>query len=113
MRIFLISLLSMVFLSGCEEKGEGFIGKWNSIVLPQKGIVIQKNGTGFSFDARENRSSQIGSFTWTLKEDSEGAFLEANYLESDFARKIRFDGSYLKYGQNSEGKYFGRLERAK
>ena len=107
MRLFLISLLSLFFLSGCEEKdkdpAEEFIGKWNEVAIPQKGIVIQKDGTGFFFDGSGDRS-WIRSFTWTLKEDSEGAFLDTGRSE------LRFDGSYLK---TESGIYKSRYERAK
>ena len=103
MRLFLISLLSLFFLSGCEEKdpAEEFIGKWN-FVGHQNGIVIQKDGKGFIFRTSDVRTTP---FTWTLKEDSDGAFLKTDIYVYD----LRFDGSYLKSNHNDQY----RFERAK
>ena len=110
MRLFLISLLSLFFLSGCEEKdpAKEFIGKWNTVGLTQAGIVIQKDGKGFIFTTGTQAFTRITSFTWTLKEDSEGAFLDTHgpYVP---LRDLRFDGSYLKSGHNDGY----RFERAK
>ena len=104
MRLFLISLLSLFFLSGCEEKDPAveFIGKWN-FIGHQRGIVIQKDGKGFIFS-----TSDVGTrpFTWTLKEDSDGAFLKTNTAR---LHDLRFDGSYLKSNHNDQY----RFERAK
>ena len=104
MRFFLISLLSLFFLSGCGEKdpAEEFIGKWN-FVGGQGGIVIHKDGKGIKFTNSTSKRSdggtvadpKIESFTWTLKEDDEGAFLDTGRSE------LRFDGSYLKSNHNN------------
>ena len=110
MRLFLISLLSLFFLSGCEEKdpAEEFIGKcigkWN-FVGHQRGIVIQKDGKGFIFSTSEVRTTP---FTWTLEEDSGGPFLKTGGARVGL-HDLRFDGSYLKSSSNAQY----RFERAK
>ena len=109
MRFFLISLLSLFFLSGCEEKdpAEEFIGKWN-YVGHQKGIVIQKDGKGFMFGY-----SDYGTlpFTWTLEEDSGGPFLDIKERARGL-HELRFDGAYLK-SSHSYGSKSRIFERAK
>ena len=102
MRNFFIAIIALVFLSGCGEKdpAKEFIGKWNFVGLTEAGIVIQKDGKGFSFG--KNGTS---SFTWKLEEDSDGAFLD---VEGTRFSKLRFDGSYLKSSNNKI-----RFERAK
>ncbi len=91
MRIFFIAIIALVFLSGCGEKdpAKKFIGKWNYVGLTEAGIVIQKDGKGFSFGKKGT-----SSFTWRLEEDSDGAFLDVERMS--WFSKLRFDGSYLK-----------------
>ncbi|MDB4455006.1 hypothetical protein N9138_00970 [bacterium] len=51
MRLFLISLLSLFFLSGCEEKDppEEFIGKWSQVGDSSTGLVFMKDGEGIRY----------------------------------------------------------------
>ena len=119
MRLFLISLLSLFFLSGCEEKdpAEEFIGKWN-FVGGQSGIVIQKDGKGFQFSNSTSKllhggtkvTPKIESFTWTLKEDDEGAFLDTEGVY--VLGELRFDGPYLE-SRKAYGRTSLLFERAK
>ena len=119
MRLFLISLLSLFFLSGCGEKdpAEEFIGKWN-FVGGQGGIVIHKDGKGIKFSNSTSKRAdggtvadpKIESFTWTLKEDDEGAFLDTEEVVR--LGELRFYGPYL---ESTKEAYGGTLifERAK
>tara|TARA_B110000003_G_scaffold269419_1_gene300402 strand:- start:251 stop:562 length:312 start_codon:yes stop_codon:yes gene_type:complete len=103
MRNCFIAVIALVFLSGCGEKdpAKEFIGKWNFVGLSEAGIVIQKGGKGFRFG-----TTGSVSFTWKLKEDSDGAFLD---IEGGRVGDLRFDGAYLKSNSSNNS----RFERAK
>ena len=107
MRNCFIAVIALVFLSGCGEKdpAKEFIGKWNFIGLT-RGIVIQKDGKGFLFGSGTGNFTGSRSFTWTLKEDSDGAFLDTKGVD---LYDLRFDGSYLKSNHNDQYTF----ERAK
>ena len=57
MRFFLISLLSLFFLSGCEEKdpAEEFIGKWSQVGDSSTGYVFMKDGEGIRYSEGNQR----------------------------------------------------------
>tara|TARA_B110000003_G_scaffold221577_1_gene221595 strand:- start:163 stop:489 length:327 start_codon:yes stop_codon:yes gene_type:complete len=108
MRNCFIAVIALVFLSGCGEKdpAKEFIGKWNIVGSPQKGIVIQEGGKGFAFSEKES-----GNFTWRLKNDNVGIFLDVDgaylYTLGEYnLNELRFDESYLK------SRWY-RFERAK
>ena len=98
MRNCFIAVIALVFLSGCGEKdpAKEFIGKWNMVGSPQKGIVIQEGGKGFAFSEKGS-----GNFTWRLKDDNVGIFLDVDgaylYTLGEYnLNELRFDESYLK-----------------
>ena len=98
MRNGFIAVIALVFLSGCGEKdpAKEFIGKWNMVGPPQKGIVIQEGGKGFAFSEKGS-----GNFTWRLKDDNVGIFLDVDgaylYTLGEYnLNELRFDESYLK-----------------
>lgn len=104
-----MAIIALVFLSGCGEKDPAkvFIGKWNIVGSPQRGIVIQEGGKGFAFGEKES-----SDFTWTVENDDDGPFLKVagiygfNPLGRRSLSRIRLDESYLKSGSY-------RFERAK
>ena len=88
MRLFLISLLSLFFLSGCGEKdpAQKFLGHYNLVGQTDRGIVISEDKTGFLFFPDEQRE-----FTWVL--NSDGKSLNCKGSRGDFP--LFFEGSFL------------------
>ncbi|MDA7538296.1 hypothetical protein N8533_01315 [Akkermansiaceae bacterium] len=113
MRLFLISLLSLFFLSGCGEKdpAQKFLGRYNLVGQTDKGVVISEDKTGFLFYPEAQRE-----FTWLMNRGG-GKYLKCKGPDGeDFT--LLFEGSLLvqnrtlnHYGEKKT--YSTRYERTK
>ena len=92
MRFFLISLLSLFFLSGCKGKdpAEEFIGEWKLMGNPSGGMVINSDKTGFTYFGGES-----SSFTWDHEEDALHEIAIKATLENGSASKLSLSGGRI------------------
>ncbi len=92
MRFFLISLLSLFFLSGCggKDPAEEFIGEWKQMGKPTDGLVINSDKTGFFY-----YEGRLVSFTWDYEEDAlHEIAIKATY-EDGSASKLSLSGGRI------------------
>jgi len=116
MQFCLVAIIALFFLSSCGKKdpAKEFIGKWNIVGDSTKGLVLQEDGTGFSFEP-PRPSAPPGDFTWKLIEGSGGSFVEVSSVRTSWGgwiNKLRIDGNYLKNASGNFSRQF-KLERAK
>ena len=102
MRLFLISLLSLFFLSGCEDKdpasvASGMVGEWEMKGKPTAGLVLNSDGTGFLYS--EGRSE---NFTWRY-EGVDKIITKPSLGSRDSIRKFSLSGGRIT--SSSEGSY--------
>ena len=93
MRFFLISLLSLFFLSGCGEKdpAQEFIGEWKKMGRPTSGLVINSDKTGFFYAEGDSYS-----FTWDYEEDAlHKIAIKATLVREGYTRKLSLSGGRI------------------